>query len=439
MKKINKKNNFPSIKTNSFFICLYSFKEIYYFVILSYLFLFGINSMEVLEKGDITEIKKSAASSTQGDNKMSNEAQKKGHAQENTRFIIDLGSSGVQAGGFVIDFSKQIIEKQFFNRKERILLQAGIQNRILPEEIQQRTVSAVKKLLKEAQVDPHKTKIYGFATAWARDAHNSHELVEAIQSETGVAIRIIDQKTEGEIGFHAILALLRSSVSDANSFLYQAEKGRDVWHKITGKDSMEYPDLSARIIAESLVSWDIGGGSMQFARQNEHKKIEVAGSTDSSTVFANYVISEIKKQAVNTPNPLSGQEREEAIQLSIRRAEKLSSDSFLGSVDLSRKVVFGVGAMHKSNREYINKLLDIAYEHFYTLPDLETASLLLVDKGNADIAEALGIKEADARNRFTSMLLVLGFMRHLAIERVQTINDVTGMTGIFFMDQYIKP
>jgi hypothetical protein len=91
--------------------------------------------------------------------------------------------------------------------------------------------------------------------------------------------------------------------------------------------------------------------------------------------------------------------------------------------------------MHKSNRDYVNRLLGLNRDYFYEKADLEKAVEQLVEKDNAEIAQALGIKEADARNRFTSMLLVLGFMDYLGMEKVNTL-DVTIMTGALFMKEW---
>ena len=58
----------------------------------------------------------------------------------------------------------------------------------------------------------------------------------------------------------------------------------------------------------------------------------------------------------------------------------------------------------------INSVAGLNQNNFYEKEDLEKAVEQLVSKDNAEIAQALGIKKADARNRFTSMLLVLGFI-----------------------------
>ncbi|MBW8309370.1 MAG: hypothetical protein K0M45_07045, partial [Candidatus Paracaedibacteraceae bacterium] len=136
----------------------------------------------------------------------------------------------------------------------------------------------------------------------------------------------------------------------------------------------------------------------------------------------------------DTPNPLSRAQVREVINLAREKAARFIDHSFLDGLKSKTREVFGIGLMHKSNREYINKLLGLKEEHFYRKGDLEEAVGLLTDKGDREIAHALGIKESDVRNRLTSMLLVLGFMGHLGVEQINTI-DVTGITGVFFTDK----
>jgi hypothetical protein len=348
-----------------------------------------------------------------------------------TRFVIDLGSSGVQLGGFKINAPQQMIVEEVFNKKERILLQASIQDEMLPPDIQKQAIQAVQGLLSEANIDPSYTPVMGFATAWARFAGNSRDLLEAIQSETGVRIRMIDLEIEGQMGFQATLAALRPLVLDPQSFLYQTDHGRGLLGKIIDDSQGGY------MIPETIISWDIGGGSMQFGKQNKEGRVEVIGSTDSSTTFANAVIEEIKGKEPyqNTPNPLSADQKEKCLLLAKKRAKEVVTDPFLGAIRSKDAVVFGIGSMHKSNRDYVNKLLGLNQNNFYEKEDLEKAVEQLVSKDNAEIAQALGIKEADARNRFTSMLLVLGFMDYLGMEKVNTL-DVTIMTGALFMKEW---
>ncbi|MBW8309116.1 MAG: hypothetical protein K0M45_05700, partial [Candidatus Paracaedibacteraceae bacterium] len=332
-------------------------------------------------------------------------------AVSQTQFVIDLGSSGVQLGGFKINLEKKIVGEQVFSKKERILLQAAIHNRILPDDVRKRTENAIKTLLAEAGINPDQTKVVGFATAWARAADNSNQLIEAIKSETNVTITIIDQQIEGEIGFNATLAALRSLLLDRESFLYQTENGKEILGKMTGNN----PDNP--LIPQTIMSWDIGGGSMQLAKQNNDNRIEVIGSTDASTTFANAVI-ELKRDMseeeeslsqeilpLDTPNPLSRAQVREVINLAREKAARFIDHSFLDGLKAKTVEVFGIGLMHKSNREYINKLLGLNWENFYRKVDLEEAVGLLTDKGDREIAHALGIKESDVRNRLTSMLL----------------------------------
>lgn len=312
-----------------------------------------------------------------------------------TRYAIDLGSTGLGIYGFFIDPINKLVLREIYSNKVRFLLQGSIKDGILPINIQYDVIDAIKQFLDEIRPT---NEVVGIATAWARSANNSQEFLDLIYAETGVLITIVDQYTEGAIGLEAILAQIRLTDIDPSK----------------------------------VVSWDIGGGSMQFAKQNERGTIEVIGSTDSSTLFANAVIQYIKEQplSVGTPNPLTLDQMERAIDLAMQYASKLIDNSFLESCNDC--IIYGIGMMHKSNLQYINTLCGLNYTDHYTLRDLKHSANILVNKNNDQIAEMLGFKSADARNRLTSMLLLIGYMTYLGIDQVN-IMDITGISGIFFI------
>lgn len=81
-----------------------------------------------------------------------------------------------------------------------------------------------------------------------------------------------------------------------------------------------------------------------------------------------------------------------------------------------------MGQLHKSVNEYINIILSLEEQTFYTVLNLEKACSVLTGKNNSEIAELLNIEECSARNRYTSMILILGFMKYLNIEKVYVLN-----------------
>lgn len=312
----------------------------------------------------------------------------------NQRYAIDLGSTGIGLYGFCID---DIQNKEVYNRKERITLQGSIRNGIIPADVQLQVINAFKLLLTDIpQVD--RRTIIGVATAWARLARNSQELLDLIEYKTGVHIAIIDQRREGEIALCAILANLRNTNIDP----------------------------------QSVISWDIGGGSMQFTNRNEKDSINVLGSTDSSTIFADRVIEIIKGEVAqgNTPNPLSFDQMNIAINLARDAAKTLFRDRSFIRDDIAYNI-YGIGMLHKSIHQYIRISTQTNIPDLYRRDDLYNAALSLLNKNNTEIGNILGFKAADARNRLTSMLLILGFMEYLGVEEIKIAN-ATGVLGLFF-------
>ena len=235
------------------------------------------------------------------------------------------------------------------------------------------------------------------------------------------------------LGFHATLAKQSLMKSDKESFFYQTEQGKEIYSKLMDNHQKNH------IISQNVVSWDIGGGSMQLAWVQTDGIIRVNGSQDSSTLFANEVIALKQKTMTDssreTPNPLSSEQMEAAIDLAKEKAEKLATPSFLEYIRSKNPVIFGIGQLHTSNQSYINKLLDTKSKFCYTKSDLKKAVGCLVNKSNEQIAASLNILAADARNRFTSMLMVLGFMEYFQIKTIN-ITDVSMINGIFFREQH---
>jgi exopolyphosphatase/pppGpp-phosphohydrolase len=348
------------------------------------------------------------------------------------RCAIDLGSNNVKLGCFKID-QDQIL-KRVFNAEKCVSLQNGIHEGILSLEVQANAVRAIKELLSDAKINPEKTKVIAIATAWARKATNSRDLIEKIKTETEVTIEIIDQETEGEIGFYAAQSELRTLLLNKNSFLYQTDSGAKIREKITGMNTKNL------LNPQHIMSWDIGGGSMQFATANEGNKIEVFGSTMGVIPFTKLVIDGSQKSPEDSPNPLSAKQVKRSIVLAMKKAEETIETGFAQHIQSSNTVVFGIGPGHKIIRTNINKLLGVQSENSYMQSDLEKAVLLLTNMDDTEIAKTLGIKPSEAKIGLTGMLLILGHMKYFNIDKIYTL-DVNGTSGVLFynLKRSMKP
>jgi exopolyphosphatase/pppGpp-phosphohydrolase len=345
---------------------------------------------------------------------------------------IDFGSIHVKLSCFKIN-QEEIFEEIYRNEK-CISLQGGIHKGILSEDAQTKAIGAIKELLFEAKVNPEKTKVIGIATAWARKAKNSLDLIERIKAETKVVIEIIDQEKEGEIAFDAAQSELRILLLDKNSFLYQTDSGQKIRDKITEKNKKNL------LFPQHIMSWDIGGGSMQFTIINKDNKTEVFGNTMGAIPFAKLVINELQKDSQDTPNPLNAKQAKSCIKLAMKKAEETIDAGFAQHMQSSDPVVFGVGPGHKIIRRNIYKLLKVQPENSYMQSDLAKAVLLLINMDDNEIADRLGIKPLEAKIVLTGMLLILGHMKYFNIDKVHTL-DVNGTLGVLFynLKRSMKP
>lgn len=119
-----------------------------------------------------------------------------------------------------------------------------------------------------------------------------------------------------------------------------------------------------------------------------------------------------------------------AINLALDAAKTLFRNQSFIRDDISYNI-YGIGMLHKSLHQYIRILTQANEPNLYRGDDLYNAALSLLNKDNTEIAHILGFKVADARNRLTSMLLILGFMEYLNVNEIN-IADATGVLGLFF-------
>lgn len=310
--------------------------------------------------------------------------------------VLDLGSSGPHLMCFNINLEYNVVEEQIFCKKYYVPIQLNIKNRMIPENVQEQVILGIKELINESNIKSN-TKIVAFATAWSRASENNFQLIDKIKTETGINVKIINQETEGRIGYASVL-LKRYQINETARII---RKG---------------------IEEDKLFSWDIGGGSMQITKHDQ-----VYGSVNASATFANAVI-EMKGSSDNTPNPLTKQEIELATKLSYDKAKELIDNTLTENC-----IMIGIGFNHKNNLLFINRLLGIDNENYYEMSDLQRVVHMLTNKDNEHLSSLLNIKLTEVRNKLTTMILILGHMKYMNVERVY-VTDILSGSGALFID-----
>lgn len=288
--------------------------------------------------------------------------------------LLELGSSGIRF--LVITGSHEIV----LDHKSKCLFQAAIVNDVLSQEVQEYALTLIDQMRTTST-----PIIRAVATAWARHASNAPLFLQRLSKHIGVEVRILTKEEEGQMAFNALT---------------------------------QDPLLQR----EEVVAWDIGAGSMQLSWCED--TVVVHGIPWGSVTFTDYVWKVLNKDDY----PLSQEEvdfvidaaQQEGLNLARAHPNKIAS---------RREAVYGLGHVHGNVHSYISRLIPLAEKTSYTRAQLKELVYSLTDLSRESIALRLGIPVTEARNRLTSMILILGFMCASDIERVQ-VRSVHSLLGL---------
>lgn len=257
------------------------------------------------------------------------------------------------------------------------------------DEVMNQGIQAIKELKADAD-QYHVKKIVAVATAAFRQAVNAQEFADKITQETGVVVKIINQDEEGILALKGALAV--------------------------------YP-----VNSENAVIWDIGGGSMQLTALTPQGTYIVSKGATASTQFKNAIIKEIEHQDINqvsTPNPISKEQMNQAIQLAQKSSESINPYIKEKIQDPQTQVLAVGNLFYKSIRGAVNNKMNANQE------DLQTAVDSKAGKSDAELGGG-GFADVSVSNP----LLVLGYMKGLSIHEIHFV-DVNNADGVLTYPAY---
>ncbi|PCJ18973.1 MAG: hypothetical protein COB02_09575 [Candidatus Cloacimonadota bacterium] len=223
--------------------------------------------------------------------------------------------------------------------------------------------------------NPSRFTIY--ATEAFRRANNVDKFFKKIKRYTGVLPVVLSADEEGTLGLLALSVLLNKDPS-------------------------------------SILSWDIGAGSMQISSMVGNTTRVFQGRFASET-FKNYVKSRIKSNT-QSPNPLSKAEVQIASEVITEELQEIPS-WILNHLKLNDGVIYGIGGVHyHSVRELTG------WKDYYTVQDVKRALSTIVDKSDAQIGGPF------PETQVTNLILVLEYMKALGVKKVfsQRVNMAYG-------------
>jgi exopolyphosphatase/guanosine-5'-triphosphate,3'-diphosphate pyrophosphatase len=291
------------------------------------------------------------------------------------RAAFDIGSGGTKMVVATVDTCLQNVKQILAEKELAVGYKDDLDNSqgIFSEEIQKRGLDVLQQLKKIAQkYNPN--EYVGVATSAFRKSKNGVELVNRIKEKLGIHVQIIPQRIEAILGFLAA-------------------------YPQTGLDKKD------------ILVWDIGGGSMQITMARDDDTFEVYEGKLASVSMKNMIIGALQGksyQEVNSPNPMGEEIAAKAVNLAQYYA------AIHVQIAIKEKVknltVLGIGGVHY----YCARKQCVREGNTYTILDVEKT---LKDRCKLTDDEIGG---KYAATDVSNLALVLGFMRELEIEKIDT-------------------
>ncbi len=302
------------------------------------------------------------------------------------RGALDIGSGSTKFTFAQVDICKKkilkvITKKQFaLKYKENLALNNGL----LHDDIFQRASREINAYFNQIKIS--RKQIRAVATEVFRQADNGKSFIKRLAQDLGITIHLITQEEEALLGF----------------------KGAQV---VTGKP------------AESILVWDIGGGSMQMTSYSFGGYDFYKGKL-ASVSLKNEVVKWQGKDR-GSPNPMGQYIGQKALYYSADYAKDHVPENIKEAIEKGKEVI-GIGGVHyHSLREQLNLYPNTPY----SLYQVEQALDKRVHFHDQQFQGQY--KETEA----TNIALVLGHMKALNIRTVLPVK-VDLATGLLFTERF---
>lgn len=302
-----------------------------------------------------------------------------------TRAAFDVGSATTRLMVAEVDACEQRIVKVLRKEDRSVGYKDDLEKRRaveFSEEIQLRGLRIFTELRTIANSEGA-THYAGTATSAFRAAKNAGDYVGRIKAQTGVALFIIEQQTEAQMGF---LAAINEPSVDSNA----------------------------------VVVWDIGGGSQQFSAR-EQSEMKTSLVELGSVGFKNEVLRQLQpeKPLSASPNPIGVENYERVVSLAKQHALQHTTADVRAL--LERRQVIGIGSVHAQSI-----LRQTRQTKAYDQSQVENA-----------LRERLAFTDTQIGSPFaasdvTNLALVYGYMQALGIQSVRHLSvNLTNGTVLY--------
>lgn len=221
----------------------------------------------------------------------------------------------------------------------------------------------------------HPQEYRAVATSAFREASNGEEVIEKFKKILGPQVKIITQEMEAKLGYFAV---------------------------------------SATASKDSLVVWDIGGGSMQITTLLDHDDFLIFQGHVASVPFKDKIIAEIQKMEPlkkSSPNPIAKADCPKAVEMAKEAADEIN-DKLKKILKGPQSFVVGIGGVHY----YSIKNQLGSNEKAFNQEDLKRLYAKRCGLSDSQISGKY------AQTEISNIALVLGFMQGLGINQVKPMN-----------------
>lgn len=264
--------------------------------------------------------------------------------QLTTRAAFDIGSGEVKIVVCDVDPKTNKIAKTWFSRFKPVGLRKDLASNIdgyLSQKIEQELIDTINAMKQEAG-QFHPQKWVGGATSVFRTAKNGQEVLDRVQTATGVDIQLLPQVEEGKIGFATAVAASDLAPEDiiawdSGSGSFQLSAMVDGQLEVYGAEFAIIPALEALFVQRNQLYSDISPNPVSnvealqlietirsklppiapWMSKNKKQVVSIGGGTESIFAIAKKVIGHspfTKEEVLAAIHDLSGKSDEYLIQ-----------------------------------------------------------------------------------------------------------------------------
>jgi hypothetical protein len=367
------------------------------------------------------------------------------------RIALDIGSGSTKMRSGIVNVCEQKVLFQIAKGKKAIafkdnLTREGSDGRHFDPEFVQQAARDIKEIfvkVRQETIDklsndpkysaysylarkPIEAK--GVCTEAFRQALNASEFFDAMRESSyeqpSIPAQKLSQAEEGRLGFMGALVAL-------------------------GDD----PTAGA-IDATRVVSWDIGGASLQIVgyqgARTESKPWQDYGNRLASNPMRLFTLSKWQNRPQNSsPNPVvtvrgSAQEEEKVLELAQSFASEqltdLLNEGWFGkrlSANADASSVYGIGGVHGGVLALLRKLPNYKNAKGYTREGLKGLLDQVLFASDDELVKNWGVEKAFVTGTVTNVLLVYSVMKVLDIKKV-TVLDVDNTLGTMISPSFWK-